>query len=128
MKNTKTASIFIIVSLSIMLFSGCSSMKSTTKKTTMTPKTAVNNTVKVITEDMQMLYSDSLKALVTAKTITQTQSNKVMEEVTKNVSEVKGNINRLSKLVKDKVITQLQANKINEKIEKGMKNIKSQHK
>jgi len=103
-------------------------MKSTTKKTTMTPKTAVNNTVKVITEDMQMLYSDSLKALVTAKTITQTQSNKVMEEVTKNVSEVKGNINRLSKLVKDKVITQLQANKINEKIEKGMKNIKSQHK
>ena len=120
MKNTKNVSILIIVSLSIMLFTCWSSMKST-KKVPITPKTAVNNTVKVIARNMQMLYADTLKALVKAKTITQIQSNKVMEEVTKNVSEVKGNINKSSKLVKNKVITQLQANKINGKIEKGMK-------
>mgnify|MGYP001583604962 FL=1 len=44
-----------------------------------------------------------------------------MAEVKKNVSQVKGNFNKLSKLVKDKVITQLQADIINEKIQKNMK-------
>ncbi|WP_298844645.1 hypothetical protein [Clostridium sp.] len=121
MKNTKISSILIIVSLSTMLFAGCSSTKPTTKKPIVTPKTAVNNTVKALSEDMKLLYTDTLKVLVKAKTITQTQSDKVMAEVKKNVSQVKGNFNKLSKLVKDKVITQLQADIINEKIQKNMK-------
>ena len=89
MKNTKITSMLIIVSLYTMLFAGCSSTKPTTKKPAMAPKTAINDTVKVLSEDMKLLYTDTLKGLVKAKTITQTQSNKVMSEVSKNVSQVK---------------------------------------
>ncbi|HEY8892717.1 MAG TPA: hypothetical protein VIM70_20985 [Clostridium sp.] len=127
MKNVKITSIFIIVSISIMIFTACSSMKSPTiKKPLMAPQKEINNTVKAISTAMKTIYTDTLKGLVTAKTITQAQSDKVMEEVTKNVSKAKGSINRLSKLVKNNVITQGQADKINQNIEKAMKSIKSQ--
>ncbi len=128
MKNVKIASIFIIISISMLLFTACNSMKSpTTKKPTMTPKPSTNNTTKAILPTaIKTIYSDTLKALVTAKTITQTQSDKVIEEVTKNVSQVKGSINRLSALVKSRVITQIQADKINQQIQKAMKSIEGQ--
>ena len=120
MKNAKITSIFIIVSVSIMLFTACSS---TNEKPPVTPQTAVNDTEKGISTAMKTIYVDTLKGLVKVKTITQTQSDKVMEEVTKNVSKAKGSINRLDKLVKNKVINQNQADKINQEIEKGKKDI-----
>ncbi|MBW9145751.1 hypothetical protein KTC92_02575 [Clostridium sp. CM027] len=113
MKNVKIASTFIIISISILLFTACNSMKSPTNTT----KKAILPTA------TKTIYSDTLKGLVTAKTITQTQSDKVMEDATKNVSQVKGSINRLGTLVENRVITQIQADKINQEIEKGMKGI-----
>ena len=120
MKNAKITSIFIIVSISIMMFTACSS---NTKKPPITPQTAVNDTEKGISTATKTIYDDTLKGLVKVKTITQTQSDKVMEEVTKNVSKAKGSVNRLDKLVKDKVIDQKQADKINQEIEKAKKDI-----
>jgi len=120
MKNAKITSIFIIASISIMLFTACNS---TGKKESITPQTAVNDTEKGISTAMKTIYEDTLKGLVKVKTITQTQSDKVMEEVTKNVSKAKDSINRLDKLVKNKVINQKQADKINQEIEKAKKNI-----
>jgi len=122
MKNGKITSIFILVCISIMLFTGCSS---TTKKAPMNPKTVINDTEKGISTAMKTIYNDTLNGLVKVKTITQTQANKVMEEVTKNWPKVKGSINRLDKLVKDKVINQKQADKINQEIEKAKKDIES---
>jgi len=128
MKNLKIATIFITISITILLVTACSSMMSpTTKKTPMTPKPPTNNTTKaILPKEIKIIYSDTLKALVTAKTITQIQSNKVIEEVTKNVSQVKGSINRLGTLVKNRVITQIQADKINQEVQKAMKSIKNQ--
>ena len=73
---------------------------------------------------MKTIYSNILKDLVTAKTITQTESDRVFKELTRDMSQVKGNINKLSALVKSHVITQTQADKINQKIQNAMNKIK----
>jgi len=125
MKNAKITSVLISASISILIFVGCSSTKApTTMKPSNTMKSSMNTAKSNSTTMMKTLYSDTLKALVTDKTITQTQSDKILKELTRDVSQVKGNINRLSALVKSRVITQAQSDKINQRIQEAMKKIK----
>jgi hypothetical protein len=150
MKNTKIASILVSVSMTIIVFSGCSGR---TKMPNVVTKQEMNNTIKPNQSNptaMTELYSKTLKELVTAKTITQTQSRKVLAAITNNMTPntvkapdavttpngVKAPnsvmapnttpiINGISSLVKSKVITQAQANTINLKIQEAMKKIQS---
>ncbi len=125
MKNTKITSVLISASISILIFVGCSSTKApTTVKPSNTMKSSMNTSKSNSTTMMKTLYSDTLKSLVTDKTITQSQSNKILKELTRDMSQVKGNINRLSALVKSHVITQAQSDKINQRIQEAMKKIK----
>ncbi|MBW9152292.1 hypothetical protein [Clostridium estertheticum] len=89
MKNTKISLTLISVSMSILLFTGCNMKNST--------KVPMNNTNRsnqinksnqsMSTSSMKTLYSNTLKELVTAKTITNTQSKKVLSSITKNMSQ-----------------------------------------
>ncbi|MCB2305666.1 hypothetical protein LGL08_00360 [Clostridium estertheticum] len=89
MKNTKTSLILISVSMTILLFTGCNMRNST--------KAPMNNTNRsnqinksnqsISTASMKTLYSNTLKELVTAKKITNTQSKKVLAAITKNMSQ-----------------------------------------
>jgi len=103
MRKTKSALIFIIVItiLSIVVFAGCSSMKSSNKSITIA----------------KTIYLGTLKTMVSDKIITQTQSDKVLVEVLNNVYIGYGCIDGLGKLVESGVITKAQANLINQKIQ-----------
>ncbi|MBX4264413.1 hypothetical protein [Clostridium estertheticum] len=89
MKNTKISLTLISVSMTILLFTGCNMRNST--------KAPMNNTNRsnqinksnqsMSTASMKTLYSNTLKELVTAKTITNTQSKKVLSAITKNMSQ-----------------------------------------
>jgi hypothetical protein len=86
MKNTKIASILVSVSMTIIVFSGCSGR---TKMPNVVTKQEMNNTIKPNQSNptaMTELYSKTLKELVTAKTITQTQSRKVLAAITNNMT------------------------------------------
>ncbi|MGV8981444.1 hypothetical protein [Clostridium sp.] len=86
MKNTKIASILIGVSMTVLVFSGCSGR---TKIPNVVTKQQMNNTIKPIQSSstaMTELYSKTLKQLVTAKTITQTQSSKVLAAIKNNMT------------------------------------------
>lgn len=133
MKNITIASILISVSMSIVIFTGCSNPPKVPNSENLPTqiKPPMNNTTKSnqsnSTAMMKTLYSNALKDLVTAKTITQTESDKVLKELTMDMSQVKGvkgNINKLSALVKSHVITQAQADKINQRIQNGINKIK----
>lgn len=142
MKNKKFASILIGASLSILVFAGCGSTKAPTdmkppinKQIPPTNKSINNNANSQIpkanstansTAMMKTLYSDTIKELVTAKMITKTQSQKVLEQLTKDISQntrTSTNMNKLSVLVKSHVITQEQADKINQKIMNAMNKV-----
>ena len=97
MKNKKITSTLFIVSLSILIFVGCSSV--------VTP-IAITKTV----------YSNTLKILVSDGTITQTQSNKVIGVVLSNMKDNKGNMQGLRELVLSGEINKRQADIINKKI------------
>ena len=72
------------VSMTILVFTGCN-MRSSTK----TPMNNTNQTTKSISiASMKTLYSNTLKELVTANTITNAQSKKVLATITKNMSQV----------------------------------------
>ena len=105
MKNRKIALILISISMSVLVLVGCGSSVITTTKAPIT---------------MESIYSNSLKPLVASKAITQTQSNKVLVELTKD----KSNANKLSTLVKSHVITQTQADKINQNIKNNILKVK----
>lgn len=85
-------------------------------------------------------YGAVLKALVTDKTITQAQADKVLVAATENMQGGEGGTrpddkaqadgakpknDRLSALVTNKVITQAQADTINQKLQEAMKNTQS---
>ena len=99
--------------MSVLVLAGCGSKVATTTKAPTTTKVAIA-TKSPIT--MKLLYSNSLKPLVASKAITQTESNKVLVELTKD----KSNANKLSTLVKSRIITQAQANKINQNIKNNI--------
>ena len=160
MKNTKIASILISVSMTILVFTGCGN--TTKAPMNYTTKAPMNNTTKPpmnettkpnqskSTAKMKTLYSKTLKDLVTEKTITQTQSKKVLAAITKNMSQGSGTtnnntgvpntgtgaetgtsnnttnmINGLSSLVKSRVITQTEANTIHERIQTDLINMQN---
>ncbi|MBU3112098.1 hypothetical protein [Clostridium lacusfryxellense] len=104
MKNMKSTSILIIAIIFILVFVGCGSdpMEAT-----------VNITNKI--------YSNTLKELVTSKTITQSQSDKVIVEVLRNTVEARGNTYVLGYLVECGTITKLQADIIDRNIQITMK-------
>ncbi|MCB2358755.1 hypothetical protein [Clostridium estertheticum] len=89
MKNAKISLTLISVSMTILLFTGCNMRNST--------KAPINNTNRsnqinksnhsISTASMKTLYSNTLKELVTAKIITNTQSKKVLSAITKNMSQ-----------------------------------------
>ena len=149
MKNAKKiTSILMVASMTMVLFVGCGSTKTDT--TTNTNTNATNSqTRKSDPTAIKTLYSDTLKSLVTDGTITQAQSDQVLEAVTKNVPQdteagksagtdkssgtdkskdtgkstgTKPKNNRLSELVTSGVITQAQADTINQKVGEAMKN------
>jgi hypothetical protein len=148
MKNIKIATILISVSMTATVFSGCSSR---TKIPNVVTEQQMRNNIKTNQKDstaMTELYSKTLKELVTAKTITRTQSSKVLAAITNNMtpntvtapdaattpnSIMTPNTvttpnttyitNGISSLVKSKVITQAQANTINLKIQEAMEKI-----
>ena len=106
MKNSKFSIVLIIAILSILVFTACNSSN---LPTVMSPK-------------IKTIYSDTLKELVTAHLITQTQSEKILEEVKKNMYEGKGCANGLGSLVKNGIIFQSQADTINQKFQIAMIN------
>lgn len=130
MKNAKVASILISASISIIVFAGCGTPPKVWNsenlpnevKPPITNATKSNKTNS--TAMMKTLYSNILKDLVTAKTITQTESDKVLKELTRDMSQFKNSNNKLSALVKNHVITQTQADKINQKIQNAMNKMK----
>ncbi|HEY8889713.1 MAG TPA: hypothetical protein VIM70_05625 [Clostridium sp.] len=101
MKKAKTASILIIGILSILVVSACNSMKSPTTVKSPTnkiiEKSTSSKTVKIDpTVAMETFYSKTLKTLVTAKKITQKQSDKVIVALTNNISQNAGTANQSS--------------------------------
>ena len=117
-----------------------------TISTTKTTTTGQTRNKKLDPVAMKTVYSNILKSLVTAGTITQPQSDKVLAAETKNspqsiaISKTTGASkpkginkpngrrpmnNRLSILVTKKVITLAQSNIINQKIQESMKISKS---
>jgi hypothetical protein len=82
MKNLKMMLILILASLSIVVFAGCSTKKIEIVQKPPTATNITNNTTN--TTDTKTIYSNVLKKLVNEKKITQTQSDKVLEEVTSN--------------------------------------------
>ena len=90
MKNAKKiTSILILASMTMVLFVGCGSTKTDTTANTNTNATN-SQTRKSDPTAMKTLYSDTLKSLVTDGTITQAQSDQVLEAVTKNVPQNTG--------------------------------------
>ena len=104
MRNSKCFLIFIITILSILVFAACNS---TNIPTVMSPR-------------IKIIYSNTLKELVTEHIITQTQSEKVLEEVKKNMLEGKGCADGLGALVKNGIIYKSQADTINQKFQIAM--------
>ena len=107
MKILKLASIFIIAIIFIPVFTGCDKSM---------------NTPLVMSPIIKTIFLNTLKELVTDKTITQTQSDKVLNEVKMEMSEGKGCCYGLFPLVRDGVINQGQSDKISRKIHIVMKN------
>lgn len=86
MRNAKKiTSILMVAAISLGMFAGCSSKTTTATATTATTATAstTTNTKGNNSAAMKTVYSNVLKALVTAKTITQAQSDKVLVAATK---------------------------------------------
>ena len=153
MRNAKKiTSILIAASLTMVLFSGCASKAANVATTTnvQTSTTGNGNNKKFDPAAMKTSYETALKSLVTEGTITQDQSDKVLEAVTKVEIKPSGTAptdgkkpsdtapadraksagtkpknDRLSALVTSAVITQVQADTINQKLRESMKNSQS---
>ena len=101
MKNTKITSVLISVSMTILVFTGCGNTTKAPNGTKApmynTTKPPMNESTKpnksISTATMKMLYSKTLKDLVTEKTITKTQSKKVLAAITKNMTQNSGTTN-----------------------------------
>jgi polyhydroxyalkanoate synthesis regulator phasin len=138
---SKTMLTLVAVSMSAALFAGCQSKASSTtasqSSSSTTQSSTTQNSKRPDPAQMKQRMEDNLKALVTAGTITQAQSDKILEALTANNqnkdnqvnsknnqqnSNQQGNnqnkqrYNPLSKLVSDGTITQAQADAVMQKI------------
>ncbi|MGK0468365.1 hypothetical protein [Clostridium sp.] len=128
--------------MTMVLFSGCSSKEVDTSATTTDTTSVTQDTKKNDPEEMKTTYSNVLKALVTDNTITQVQSDKVLEVVVKQpaagapskdaTASTDGTTStdgkqkqpqniRLSELVTSEVITQAQADTIDQQVKEANK-------
>lgn len=128
----KLLSILIATSISITALSGCSS-----KKVSAQPSSTKQTHKSFNRSAIKTRYKKALKALVSDKTITQEQSDKILAEIAKETANKKQNNknqnngqkgtrsttrkNQLSSLVNSGVITQAQADAINQKLKNSKK-------
>ena len=89
MKKTKISLILMSVSMTILALTGCGIPSSTKAPMNNTKSTNQTNKYKqsMSTATMTTLYSNTLKELVVDKTITNTQSKKVLAVITRNMSQ-----------------------------------------
>lgn len=138
MKTSKAISkitiILVLISMSVFLFAGCKG-----KDTSTQANGKAQGRGNFDPAAMKTRYEEALKGLVTDNTITQAQSDKVLEAMTKNIpssgtkptgkdttnkqnttqqgnGQNKQRPNQLAELVTSKVITQAQADTITEKL------------
>lgn len=130
--------------MSIFMFAGCQGKNSTSSQNSAQGSNGRGNFNK---DDMKKIYEDNLQALVKDGTITQDQSNKILDSLTTNMGNMGGRrgtqnnqgnqqnnneqnsnggnqtstprTNPLSELVSDGVITQEQADKVMEGLRGG---------
>ncbi|MFL0197814.1 hypothetical protein ACJDU8_19915 [Clostridium sp. WILCCON 0269] len=127
---SKATLYLVAISMSMFLFAGCQSNKNTASAS-QTTSNSTQSSSKPNAEQRKKQMQDSIQPLVTAKTITQDQANKILEALTtpvngngqnnqqnnnKNSSQNKMRNNGLTKLVSDGVITQTQADAVMQKI------------
>lgn len=136
----KLISILIVASISIAALSGCSSKSASANANTSSNSNQTQKHKNFDPSAMKTRYETVLKELVTDKTITQDQSDKIIAEITKqaaNRPQNSGNKknwqnnkqggngqhknggnrgNQLSSLVSSGVITQAQADTITQKL------------
>jgi len=101
MKISKLTLILITTSMYIPVFSGCNTS---------------TNTPLVMSPIINTVYINTLKELVTDNTLTQAQSDEVLNKVKMDMSESKGCCYGLLPLVRDSVINQGQSDKISKRI------------
>jgi|GEM_PF-1028427 len=86
MKNAKKiTSILTVAAITMAMFVGCSSNKTNANSTTTSTTQVASNTKKNDSTTMKTIYTNVLKTLVTNKTITQAQSDKVLAVVVKDM-------------------------------------------
>ena len=86
MKNAKKiTSLLTVAAITMAMFVGCSSNKTNATSTTTSTTQAASNTKKNDSTTMKTIYTNVLKTLVTNKTITQAQSDKVLAVVVKDM-------------------------------------------
>lgn len=98
MKSTKITSILISTSISILVLAGCGTSPRTEPDVIKVP---MNNTTKPSQSNQtnqtamrKTIYSKALNELVTAKSITLSQSKKVLASLTRNMSQETNNKNQ----------------------------------
>ncbi len=139
---SKAVMCLIAISMSAALFAGCQSKTaSSTAKQTST-ETSQSNNKKPNADEMKKQTQESMKTLVTAGTITQAQSDKIVAALTtkpadnkdgdkkpesnkddskQTSDDSKTKISPLSKLVTDGVITQAQSDAVMAKMKENFK-------
>lgn len=154
-KTKKITSILMVATITMGMLVGCGSKTTTAASTTTSTTSPKASTNKDNSTAMKTTYTNVLKALVTAKTITQVQSDKVLAVLVKNIQSVGGaqadgkkpggtpptdnkkqsgsaptgkadsKNDKLSALVTSKVITKAQAATINKNLQAAMKSSQS---
>ncbi|AJA48693.1 hypothetical protein CPAST_c26250 [Clostridium pasteurianum DSM 525 = ATCC 6013] len=84
-KSNKIVSAIIAASLSVLIFAGCQSNSSTSSQNS-TKKSTEEKTAN--SEEMQKNFESKLKELVSAGTITEAQSTKILSTLTSDMSKM----------------------------------------
>lgn len=91
--KSKITLLIIAASITVLLFSACgskSSSSSSTTKTTNSTNQANTTNSQPSPDSMKTVFTNALKVLVSDSTITQTQLDKVLEAITKDMPENNG--------------------------------------
>jgi polyhydroxyalkanoate synthesis regulator phasin len=132
---SKSVICLVAVSMSVVLFAGCQSKAASTTAADTTKQTTT--ATKPSADEMKKQTQESMKTLVTAGTITQAQSDKIVEALTANrgnksgekkqksdqqsTDKSKTRTSPLSKLVTDGTITQAQSDAVMAKMKENFK-------
>lgn len=138
---SKSVMCLLAITMSVALFAGCQSKDASSNTKQTNTQTSQSNNKKLSADEMKKRTQDSIKPLITAGTITQAQSDKIVETLTanrtnnsgqkksqngqqgnQNSNQSKTKTSPLSKLVSDGVITQAQADAVMQKMKGNFKN------